>query len=102
LLLSHGYKGFFLLQFHCELNTIERVWAHSKAYTRVHCDYIFKGLESQMTPALDSVCLDTIIIRIFLDYIAAYKESLSPGPELVKAMKKYKSHLKIYDEERTD
>ena len=60
LLLSHGYKGFFLPKFHCELNPIERVWAHSKAYTRAHCDYTFKGLESQITPALDSISLDTI------------------------------------------
>ena len=33
------------------------------------------------------------------DYIAAYKEGLSPGPELDKAMKKYKSHRK---NERTE
>ena len=33
------------------------------------------------------------------DYVAAYREGLTPGPELEKAVKKYKSHRKIYDED---
>lgn len=60
LLLSHGYKGFFLPKFHCELNPIERVWAHGKKYTRAHCDYTFKGLEKTIDPALGSVSLENI------------------------------------------
>jgi len=65
----------------------------------VHCDYSFKGLEQHIHPALDSVSLETIR-RVFLgDYVAAYRERLTPGPDLDKAVKKYKSHHKIYDNE---
>jgi len=60
LLALHGYKGFFLPKFHCELNPIEREWAESKKYTRAHCDYSFKVLEQHIRPALDSVSLETI------------------------------------------
>jgi len=60
LLALHGYKGFFLPKFHCELNPIEREWAHSKKYTRAHCDYSFKGLEQHIHLALDSVSLEQL------------------------------------------
>jgi len=33
------------------------------------------------------------------DYVAAYREGLTPGPDLGKAVKKYKSNHKIYDNE---
>ena len=99
LLLSYGYQGFFLPKFHCELNPIERVWAHSKKYTRAHCNYSFKGLELHICPALDDVSLENIrkFFRKMRDYIAAYKEGLTAGPDLEKAVKKYKSHQKIYN-----
>ena len=94
LLATNGYRGIFIPKFHCELNPIERVWAQSKKYTRAHCDYSFKGLESTIIPALDSVTLDSIrkFFRKMRDYMDAYKEGLSAGPELEKAVKKYKSH----------
>ena len=34
----------FLLNFHTELNPIERVWAQLKRYTRAHCNYSFLSL----------------------------------------------------------
>jgi len=33
------------------------------------------------------------------DYFVAYREGLTPGCDLDKAVKKYKSHHKIYDNE---
>ena len=97
LLSNHGYRGFFIPKFHCELNPIERVWAQSKKYTRAHCDYSFKGLEDTIIPALDSVNLDTIrkFFRKMRDYIKAYKEGFTAGPELENAVKKYKSHRRV-------
>ena len=99
LLATNGYRGFFIPKFHCELNPIERVWAPSKKYSRAHCDYSFKGLEGTIIPALDSVTLDSIkkFFRKMRDYINAYKEDLTAGPELEKAVKKYKSHRKVYE-----
>ena len=99
LLATNGYRGFFIPKFHCELNPIERVWAQSKKYSRAHCDYSFKGLEGTIIPALDSVTLDSIrkFFRKMRDYINAYKEGLTAGPELEKAVKKYKSHRKVYE-----
>ena len=99
LLATNGYRGIFIPKFHCELNPIERVWAQSKKYTRAHCDYSFKGLESTIIPALDSVTLDSIrkFFRKMRDYMHAYKEGLIAGPELEKAVKVYKSHRKIYE-----
>ena len=101
LLTNHGYRGIFIPKFHCELNPIERVWAQGKKYTRAHCDYSFKGLENTIVPALDSVTLDSIrrFFRKMRDYMHAYKEGLTAGPELEKAIKKYKSHRKIHEHE---
>ena len=99
LLATKGYRGIFIPKFHCELNPIERVWAQSKKYTRAHCDYSFKGPEDTIIPALDSVTLDSIrkFFRKMRDYMHAYKDGLTAGPELEKAVKKYKSHRKVYE-----
>ena len=48
-------------KFHCELKSIEHVWAQAKRNTRAHCNYTFKGLLKTVNSALDSV--DTILIR---------------------------------------
>lgn len=34
-----GHIMYMLPKFHCELNTIERVWAQSKRYTKAYCKY---------------------------------------------------------------
>ena len=46
-----GHRVFFIPQYHCELNPIERVWGKVKRFTQKHCNYTFPQLE----PALDSV-----------------------------------------------
>ena len=60
-LLAKGHLVMFFPKFHCELNSIERVWAQAKRYTRGHCNYTFNGLLHTVGPALDSV--DTVLIR---------------------------------------
>ena len=42
---------------------------------RAHCDYSFKGLESTVTPALNSVIPDLIskFFREMSDYMTAYR-----------------------------
>ena len=44
----------------CELNPTERVWAQSMKYSRVNCDYSFKGLEEIVESVLESMSLDSI------------------------------------------
>ena len=68
------YRALFSTKFHPELNPIERVWGKAKVYTRTHCNYTFEGLERTITPAFDSVSLDSIrkYFRKMKDYIHAY------------------------------
>ena len=54
------HKVLFLPKFHPELNPIERVWGKAKTYTCTNCDYTFDGLQRMVTPALESVSLNTI------------------------------------------
>ena len=97
LLLNNGYNGYFIPKFHCELNPIERVWAQSKKYSRANCDYSFKGLEEIVEPALESVSLDSIrkFFRKMRDHLRAYREGITIGPLMDAALKQYKSHRKI-------
>ena len=101
LLLDSGYKAYFIPKFHCELNPIERVWAQSKKYSRANCDYSFKGLENIVEPALESVSLDSIrkFFRKMRDYLRAYREEITIGPLMDAALKKYKSHRKIHEDD---
>ena len=98
LLFNNEYKGYFIPKFHCELNPIERVWAQSKKYTRANCDYAFKGLEETIEPALESVSLESIrkFFRKMRDYLKAYREV---GTEMDTALKKYKSHHRIHEDD---
>ena len=41
LLMDHGFRGYFIPKFHCELNPIKRIWAESKRYIREHCNCTF-------------------------------------------------------------
>ena len=46
---------YMLPKFHCELNPIdiERVWAQTKRYSKVYCNYSIGGLRNTIHPALD-------------------------------------------------
>ena len=77
--------------------TIERVWGQSKKFTRAHCDYSLKGLENTLDESLDTIPLNTIrrFFREMRDYLAAYREGLTLGPQMEAAVKQYKSHRKV-------
>ena len=97
LLHANNFKGYFIPKFHCELNPIECVWGQSKKFTRAYCDYSFKGLENTLDQSLDSISLNTIrhFFRKMRDYLVAYREGLTLGPQMEAALKKYKSHRKV-------
>ena len=65
-------------------------------YTSTHCKYTFEGLERTITPAFDSVSLDSIrkYFQKTRDYIHAYRDGHS-GLEAEVAVKVYKSHRKV-------
>ena len=94
---NRGYRAIFIPKFHCELNPIEACWGQSKRYTRAHCDYSFQGLERTVNPGLNSVTLDQIrkFFRKTRDTMRAYREGVSAGPDLEKALKQYKSHRRV-------
>ena len=50
----------FLIKFHPELNPIERVWEKAKQYPRNKRNYTFEGQKRTISPALESVSVDTI------------------------------------------
>ncbi len=96
---SRGHRAMFVPKFHCELNPIESCWCHSKRYTRSHCNYTFPGLQATINQSLDCVTLDMIskFFRKTRETMRAYREGLTPGPEMTNALKKYKSHRRVSD-----
>ena len=40
-------------KYHCECNWIELHWSYAKRQARLHCDYTFKSLESNLDVYLD-------------------------------------------------
>ncbi|CAG8530115.1 5860_t:CDS:2, partial [Dentiscutata heterogama] len=79
--------------FYCKLNYIEFIWAEVKCYTRLHCDYSFKGLKKTISKALYLVGLLKIchFARCFECFISAYELELSKKAANF-AVKKYCSH----------
>lgn len=97
---AEGVKGVFLPKFHCELNPIERVWGQAKVYTRIHTNFTFLRLRTIIDPGLDSVSTDLIrkYFRKGKEYELAYLDGKKAGKELEQAVKKFKSHRRIFFE----
>ena len=97
---GRGHKAYFLPKFHCEMNPIERVWGQSKRYCRAYTNFTLVKLRQILNPALESVSTDLIrkYFRKAKDYEKAYSEGLKAGREVEKAVKKYKSHRRVFSE----
>ena len=69
------------------------IWCHSKRYTRSHCGYTFPGLLATINDSLHSVTHDLIrkFFRKTRETMRAYREGLTPGSEMTKALKTYNS-----------
>ena len=51
---------YMLPKFHCELNTIEHIWAQAKCYLKAYCNYSIRGLHNTIHPAFDPVTLENV------------------------------------------
>ena len=80
------------------VNSIQLKGFKAKQSTRSHCDYSIAGLEKTIDPALNSVSTDTIrkYFRKAREYMKAYREGITDGVNVVKALKSYKSHQRVY------
>ena len=101
---SSGHDILFLPKFHCELNPIERVWAHVKNDLRKNCEYSLKSLRVRLPDALNSVPVEAIrrYFRRTDRLVSAYDGhngiSLTPS-EVAYVTRKYSSHRRIPAEE---
>ena len=64
----------FVPKFHCELNTIERVWGQAKLYSYKYSNFTLARLRQIVDPPLDSVSTDFIhkYFRKVQDYETTY------------------------------
>jgi len=101
---SRGHEILFLPKFHCELNPIERVWAHVKSDLRKNCEYSLKALRVRLPEALNSVPVEAIrrYFRKTDRFVSAYAGhngvSLTPA-EVAYVARQYSSHRRIPAEE---
>ena len=97
---KRGHLPYFLPKFHCELNAIERVWAQAKVYCLSHTNFTLVKLRQIINPALDSVSIDLIrkYTRKARDYEEAYRAGHKAGKKVKEAVKAYKSHRTVFNE----
>ena len=97
-LTSRGHAVHFIPKFHCEMNPIERVWGQAMRYTRTYTNFTVPDLRDIIAPALNSVMVDNIrkFFRKACDYEKAYREGHAAGKMVAQAVKKYKSHRRIF------
>ena len=78
---SNGILLTSAVQFHPELNPIERCWGKAKQYARSNCNYTMNGLTETVPIALESVTVDLIrqYFRKVCDYHKAYIEGMMTG-----------------------
>jgi hypothetical protein len=88
-------------KFHCELNPIERVWGQAKRYSCAYINFTLPGLRRILPQALDSVSVTSIrkYFRKARDYEKAYREGHAAGKEVENAVKRYKSHRRVFHED---
>ena len=86
---SNGILLTSAIQFHPELNPIERCWGKAKQYARSNCNYTTNGLRETVPIALESVTVDLIrqYFRKVRDYHTAYIEGMMTGNEADKQVK---------------
>ena len=100
-LINRGHKVIMIPKFHCELNPIERVWGQAKRYSRAYTNFTLPGLRRILPQALDSVSVTSIrkYFRKARDYEKAYREGHAAGKEVENAVKRYKSHRRVFHED---
>ena len=100
-LIDRGHKVIMIPKFHCELNPIERVWGQAKRYSRAYTNFTLPGLRRILPQALDSVSVTSIrkYFRKARDYEKAYSEGHAAGKEVENAVKRYKSHRRVFHED---
>ena len=93
---ERGHLCYFFLNFHCELNAIERCWYHAKKHCRAYANDLIVRLRKIVPEGLDT-CTTELIRKFFVksrDYLKAYANGCTCG--YVDALvKSYKSHRRI-------
>jgi len=97
----YGHSIIFFPKFHCELNYIEMVWGYIKAKLRRESLFSFTLLKNRIDPLLkEEIPISFVrkVSRHCFRFMNGYRLGLK-GPELDYAMKKYKGHRRIPQEQ---
>ncbi len=93
---GRGHICIYLPKFHCELNPIERVWCHSKKFTRAHCNGNIGRLRKVVPESFQQVTKETI--GRFFEKCRDFESAYRSGHTCItvdKAVKEYKSHRRV-------